>query len=93
MARLCHLQPDGYDTDSLIKVLDQLAVFYGIEAARPISDQGWGLLTAITPPRRGRARSLPAAPPDGRAAELSSTSSKASERLGTGSESPECRPS
>jgi hypothetical protein len=45
-----HLQPDGYDTDSLIKVLDQLAAFYGIEAARPVSDQGWGLLTAITLP-------------------------------------------
>jgi hypothetical protein len=29
-ARLCfHLQADSYDTDSLIKVLDQLADFYG----------------------------------------------------------------
>jgi hypothetical protein len=28
-ARLCfHLQPDSYDTDSLIKVLEQLAAFY-----------------------------------------------------------------
>jgi hypothetical protein len=34
-ARLCcHLQPDSYDTDSLIKVLGQLAAFY--------TATGWG---------------------------------------------------
>ena len=34
----------------------------GIEVT-PISDQGWGLLTAIALPRRDRTRAVPAAPP------------------------------
>ena len=43
----------------------------GIEIARPISDQGWGLLTGHHPPRQGGARPLPAPAPDRGAADLS----------------------
>jgi hypothetical protein len=44
----------------------------GIEVARPIGDQGLGPAHCHHPPRRGRARPLPAAPPDRGPAELSS---------------------
>jgi len=36
----------------------------GIEVARPVSDQGWGLLTAIILPGGIELGPLPAAPPD-----------------------------
>ena len=45
----------------------------GIEIARPISDQGWGLLTAIALPGGVELGPLPAAPPNRDPAELSST--------------------
>jgi hypothetical protein len=42
----------------------------GIEVIRPISDQGWGLLTAITSPA-GSSSASPAPAPDGGTIELS----------------------
>ena len=44
----------------------------GVEIARPISDPGVGAVDGHHPPRRGRARPLPAPAPDCGAADLSS---------------------
>ena len=43
----------------------------GIEVTGPVSEHGLGAADGHHPPRRGRARPLPAAPPDRHPAELS----------------------